>query len=59
MADIAQLERLIGSEVKGLGYDLVRVQLIGGTSDPTLQVMAEKPDTRQLGIAERRLTLGG
>jgi ribosome maturation factor RimP len=52
LTDIAQLERLIGSAVKGLGYDLVRVQMIGGTSDPTLQVMAEKPDTRQLGIAD-------
>ncbi len=24
--------------------------MIGGTSDPTLQVMAERPDTRQLTI---------
>ena len=50
MADIAGLERLIGPEVKRLGYDLVRVMMIGGTSDPTLQVMAERPDTRQLTI---------
>ena len=49
--DMAGLERLIEHEVKGLGYDLVRVQMIGG-SDPTLQVMAERPDTRQLGIAD-------
>src|SRR6476646_7630970 len=26
--------------------------MIGGTSDPTLQVMAERPDTRQLDIAD-------
>ena len=26
--------------------------MIGGTSDPTLQVMAERPDTRQLGLAD-------
>jgi ribosome maturation factor RimP len=50
--DIAGLERLIGPEVKSLGYDLVRGQMIGGTSDPTLQVMAEKPATRQLDIAD-------
>ena len=52
MADIAGLERLIETEVKSLGYDLVRVAMIGGTSDPTLQVMAERPDTRQLDIAD-------
>ena len=52
MTDIAALQRLIEPEVKRLGYDLVRVQMIGGTSDPTLQVMAERPDTRQLGISD-------
>ena len=52
MTDIAGLERLIEPEVKSLGYDLVRVMMIGGTSDPTLQVMAERPDTRQLDIAD-------
>ena len=38
--------------MKSLGYDLVRVAMIGGTSDPTLQVMAERPDTRQLDLAD-------
>ena len=52
MTDIASLERLIEPEVKSLGYDLVRVQMIGGASDPTLQVMAERADTRQLGITD-------
>ena len=50
MADLAGLERMIESEIKHLGYDLVRVAMIGGTSDPTLQVMAERPDTRQLDL---------
>ena len=49
---MAELERLIEPEVKSLGYDLVRVQMIGGASDPTLQIMAERPDTRQLDIAD-------
>jgi ribosome maturation factor RimP len=52
VADIAGLERLIEPEVKHLGYELVRVMMIGGASDPTLQVMAERPDTRQLDIAD-------
>jgi len=52
VADIAGLERLIEPEVKHLGYDLVRVMMIGGTSDPTLQVMAERRDTRQLDLAD-------
>jgi ribosome maturation factor RimP len=52
VADIAGLERLIEPEVNRLGYDLVRVMMIGGASDPTLQVMAERRDTRQLDIAD-------
>ena len=52
MTDIGGLERLIEPEVRKLGYDLVRVMMIGGASDPTLQVMAERPDTRQLDIAD-------
>jgi ribosome maturation factor RimP len=49
---MAGLERLIEPEVKALGYDLVRLAMIGGTSDPTLQVMAERGDTRQLALAD-------
>ena len=49
---MAGLERLIEPEVKHLGYDLVRLAMIGGTSDPTLQVMAERPDTRQLDLGD-------
>jgi ribosome maturation factor RimP len=49
-ADLANVTKLIEPEVKALGYDLVRVAMTGGTSDPTLQVMAERPDTRQLDL---------
>jgi ribosome maturation factor RimP len=52
VADIEGLQRLIGPEVQILGYELVRVCMIGGTSDPTLQVMAERPDTRQLDLGD-------
>lgn len=52
MADIAQLIRLIEPEARALGLDLVRVAMFGGKSDPTLQVMAERPDTRQLDLAD-------
>jgi ribosome maturation factor RimP len=50
LTDTAAIARLIEPAVKGMGLDLVRVAMIGGTSDPTLQVMAERPDTRQLTI---------
>jgi ribosome maturation factor RimP len=50
MTDIAALIALIEPEAKALGLDLVRVKMFGGTSDPPLQVMAERPDTRQLTI---------
>ena len=50
MTDTAAIARLIEPAVKELGFDLVRVAMIGGTSDPTVQVMAERSDTRQLTI---------
>ncbi len=52
MADIAALNKIIEPEVRDLGFELVRVAMIGGTSDPTLQVMAERPDTRQLALGD-------
>lgn len=52
MADIAALERLIEPEAKALGLELVRVAMFGGRTDPTLQIMAERPDTRQLDLAD-------
>jgi len=51
LADIVpQLTQLIEPEARALGFDLVRVRLFGGAGDLTLQVMAERPDTRQLTI---------
>jgi ribosome maturation factor RimP len=52
MTDIAALAALIEPKVEALGFGLVRVAMVGGTSDPTLQVMAERPDTRQLTLAD-------
>ncbi|MDB5694543.1 MAG: ribosome maturation factor [Sphingomonas bacterium] len=50
MADLTLLHALIEPEARALGFDLVRVKLFGGGDDRTLQVMAERPDTRQLTI---------
>ncbi|MFT3978576.1 MAG: ribosome maturation protein RimP [Sphingomonas bacterium] len=50
MADNAALTRLIEPEAKALGFELVRVRLFGKGDERTLQVMAERPDTRQLTI---------
>ena len=52
MTDIAAVQRLIEPEVTSLGYGLVRVAMTGGGSDPTLQIMAERPDTRQLDLSD-------
>jgi len=49
MADVAALEGLIGPAAEAEGLRLVRVRMTGG-SDPTLQVMAEDPETRQLTL---------
>src|SRR4051812_50222606 len=50
MADIAEVTRIIAPAAAAEGLALVRVKMIGGTSDPTLQVMAEDPKTRQLTL---------
>lgn len=50
MVDLDALTAIIAPEADALGLALVRVAFFGGDSDPTLQVMAERPDTRQLGI---------
>ena len=52
LADIAALTQLIAPEVKALGFDLVRVKMIGSGEDLTLQVMAERPETKQLVIED-------
>jgi ribosome maturation factor RimP len=52
MADVAAVRKLVEPEVQDLGYRLVRVAMTGGHSDPTLQVMAERPDTRQLDLGD-------
>jgi len=52
LADIALLTRIIEPEAEAEGLALVRVAMIGGTGDPTLQVMAERPDTRQLSLQD-------
>lgn len=52
LTDIAALTALIEPEAKALGFALVRVAMFGGKSDPTLQIMAERPDTRQLDLSD-------
>ena len=50
MVDFDALNAIIAPETEAMGLALVRVAFFGGDSDPTLQVMAERPDTRQLTI---------
>ena len=44
------LNALVAEEARALGFAVVRVAMIGGADEPTLQVMAERPDTGQLTI---------
>lgn len=52
LAELAALIRIVEPEVEAEGLRLVRVKMTGGRSDPTLQVMAERPDTRQLTLED-------
>ena len=47
-----RLTQLIEPAVEAEGLALVRVKMIGGKSDPTLQVMAERAETRQLSLED-------
>jgi len=46
------ITKLIEPEAEALGFELVRVQFVSGADEPTLQVMAERPETGQLHIDE-------
>ena len=56
MPNLIALTDIIAPEAATLGFDLVRVawfpQGIDGSDLPTLQIMAERPDTRQLSADE-------
>jgi ribosome maturation factor RimP len=42
---LKRLERLISPAAESMGYELVRILLVGaGSGKPTLQIMAERPD---------------
>lgn len=46
---IKKIEKIIGPMTETMGYELVRVLMVGaGSGKPTLQVMAEKPDGTML-----------
>lgn len=46
---IKKIERTIGPMTESMGYELVRVLLVGaGSGRPTLQIMAERPDGTML-----------
>lgn len=51
MPDLDALTAIIEPEAKALGLVLVRVKWMKG-EDPTLQIMAERPETRQLVIED-------
>ena len=50
--DQAGLETLIAPILDRLGYALVRLQLAGGASRATLQVMAERSDGRNMTVED-------
>jgi len=54
MADIARITEIVEPEAKALGFDLVRVKIIGSEAgdERALQIMAEDPATGQLLIEQ-------
>lgn len=54
MADIARITEVVEPEARALGFELVRVKMLGSEAgdEPALQVMAEDPATGQLVIEQ-------
>ena len=55
MADIARITEVVEPLAQALGFDLVRVKMMGaeaGDGEPALQIMAEDPATGQLVIEQ-------
>jgi ribosome maturation factor RimP len=55
MADIARITEVVEPLAQALGFELVRVKMIGaeaGDGEPALQIMAEDPATGQLVIEQ-------
>jgi ribosome maturation factor RimP len=40
----AEVESLIAAALDDMGFEIVRVQMMGGSRRPTLQIMVERPD---------------
>ncbi len=54
MADIARIIEVVEPEARALGFELVRVKMLGSEAgdEPALQIMAEDPATGQLVIEQ-------
>lgn len=49
---IAEVSQLISPDLKGMGYDLVRVKFVGGKDQAGLQIMAERFDGRPMTVED-------
>jgi ribosome maturation factor RimP len=47
-----EIARLVEPTLRGMGYELVRVQFGGGSGRPTLQIMAERTDRRPMTVED-------
>lgn len=45
-----RIAEIVGPSLEAMGYDLVRIRLVGGQSRPTLQVMAERRDAAGMTV---------
>lgn len=52
MPDIARITEIVKPEADALGFEIVRVAMIGSGEERSLQIMAERPETGQLVIED-------
>jgi ribosome maturation factor RimP len=47
---VREVEEIIAPSLQAMGYEVVRVRLMGGQRRPTLQVMAERADRKPMAV---------
>jgi ribosome maturation factor RimP len=52
MAIADRINDLISPTLSSMGYELVRVAMIGSAKTPTLQIMAERTDGKTMGVED-------
>ena len=49
---LARVQAMIAPSIEAMGYDLVRLKMMGGKNRPTLQIMADRDDGGEMTVED-------